>query len=260
MKKITAVLIVLLLISGCGQKNKENVIKVASHMEPMTDVVKVAAEEIKESGYEIELVSVSDNKQANVALNDGEVDANFFQHVPFMEAFNEGANGKLVGIAPIYDAKVGFYSKTMTDIKDLEKGAKVAIPNDDANQARALLILQDNKLITLNPDKVRDARIEDVIDNPYELDFIGVDLLTLTHAYDEVDLLFNYPTYIGKIGLKPSDALLLENSDTYYSISLVAREDNKDSEKIKALRKAMQSDAVKEFLETEHNETLIPSF
>ncbi|HEY4537160.1 MAG TPA: MetQ/NlpA family ABC transporter substrate-binding protein [Erysipelothrix sp.] len=260
MKKLSVLLLALLVLTACGQKNDEKIIKVASHMEPMTDVVKVAAEEIKASGYEIELINVSDNKQANVALNDGEVDANFFQHVPFMEAFNTATNGQLVGIAPIYDAKVGFYSKTFNSKDEIKEGAKVAIPNDDANQARALLILQDHKLLTLTPGKVRDARIEDIVDNPLNLEFVDVDLLTLTHAYEEVDMVFNYPTYIGKIGLKPADALMLENSDTYYSISLVAREDNKDSDKIKALTKAMQSEAVKNFLETEHGDTLVPSF
>lgn len=262
MKKISLALITLLLISACSTKKEEtNVIRVASHTEPMTDVVEIAKEEIKSDGYEIELVLVSDNRQPNVALNDEEVDANFFQHVPYMEAFNDSVDGNLVGITPIYDAIVAFYSKNYDSIDDLPKGAKVALPNDDTNLSRALMILDDYDLITLDDGLDHNATLEDITENPLDLDFILVDLLTLNQAYDDVDLVFNMPTYIGKLGLTPKeDGLLVENTDYYYAISLVARDDNKDSDEIKALKKAMTSQAVYDFLTEDHNATLVPSF
>ncbi|CAM3682029.1 MetQ/NlpA family ABC transporter substrate-binding protein [Erysipelothrix urinaevulpis] len=261
-KKISVVLFTLVLLTACsGAKKEDKVIKVASHMEPMTDVVNIAKEELAKEGWELELVNVSDNRQPNVALNDKEIDANFFQHIPHMEDFNKSVDGTLVGVTPIYDAIVGFYSKTYDKIEDVEKGAKVAIPNDPANEARALAILADHKIITLNDTDIRKVTTEDILENPLELEFIKVKLLTLTQAYEDVDLVYNYPTYIGKIGLTPKkDAVLIENSDSYYAISLVAREDNKDSDKIKALTKAMTSDAVRSFLVEDHDATLVPSF
>lgn len=261
-KKLSIVLLSLGLLSACsGKKEEDNLIRVASHTEPMTDVVEIAKEEIKKDGYEIELVLVSDNRQPNVALNDKEVDANFFQHLPHMEDFNKSVDGTLVGITPIYDAIVGYYSNSINDIKDLKKGAKVAIPNDDANQARALAILDDHNIIRLKDGVSHSASTDDIVENPLELEFIKVALLSLNQAFEEVDLVYNYPTYIGKLGLTPlEDALLIENSDSFYSISLVAREDNKDSDKIKALKKAMTSEAVREFLTEDHKATLVPSF
>ena len=260
-KKISAIVLSLLVLTACSTAtNKDDKsIKIASHMEPMTTVVEIAMKELEKEGYKPELVAVNDNVAANLALNNKEIDANFFQHVPYMTQFNEANKGNLVGIQAIYNAKVGFYAKDLKNISELPNNAKIAIPNDGVNQARALLILHDNNIIKLsNPS--HDATLKDV--EATDIQFVEVDLLTLSHAYAEVDLVFNYPTYIKEVGLTPSDALLLENDTAnYYSISLVAREDNKDSDKIKALQKAMTSDAVKEFLSNEQNsKTLLPAF
>lgn len=260
-KKGLVLFTAMLMLTACGAKKDSNdkVLKVASHMMPMTDVVEIAKEELKKEGYELELVAVSDNTQANTALNNKEIDANFFQHVPFMEMFNKSQSGTLVGIQPIYDAIVGFYSKDLKNIDELQDNAKIAIPNDAVNQARALLILQDAGLIKLKDGVQYEATLKDVVDQK-NYQFIEVDLLTLNQAYEEVDLVFNYPTYIKQVGLTPSDALLLEKSDGHYAISLVAREDNKDEAKIEALKKAMTSEAVRKFLTEEHSATLTPAF
>lgn len=261
-KKITLVILSVLVLTACSTQSgsdDDKVIKIASHMEPMTTVVEIAMKELEKEGYKPELVAVSDNVAANIALNNKEIDANFFQHVPYMTQFNEGNQGTLVGIQPIYDARVGFYSKNYTNLKDLPQDAKIAIPNDGVNQARALLMLHEANVIEL--EKVDfNVNLKDVKETT--LRFMEVDLLTLTHAYEEVDLVFNYPTYIKEVGLTPNDALLLEGDNAgYYAISLVAREDNKDSDKIRALQKAMTSEAVTEFLTNKENSiTLRPAY
>lgn len=262
-KKLIISSIALLVLVGCSPKESDDkTIRIASHTTPMTTVIEIAAEILKEEGYTLELVKVSDNTAGNIALNAKEVDANFFQHVPYMESFNEAHNGTLVGIAPIYDAIVAYYSDTIKDIKDIPDGATVGLPNDLNNQARALIVLEQQGLIKLETPGSETSTIDNVVDNPLNLEFIPVDLLTLSNAYKDVDLLFNYPTYIGNIGLTPlKDALMIEESTSYFAISLVAREDNKDSEKIKALKEAMTSQEVKDFLLNEENsQTLVPSF
>ncbi|MGO2825395.1 MAG: MetQ/NlpA family ABC transporter substrate-binding protein, partial [Brachybacterium alimentarium] len=241
----------------------DTLIKVASHLPPMTDVVTTAAEVAEKEGYTIELVQVSDNVQYNRLLADGEVDANFAQHEPYMQAFNAENDADLVLLEPIYDAKVGYYSKAYASADEIPAGAKVAIPNDASNEGRALAILHEQGLLSLPEDAGFEGRIGDIVDNPLDLEFVQVDLLNLASAYDEdgIAMVYNYPTYISKVGLTPADAILLEETvDQRFAISLVAREDNQDSEKIEVLRRAMTSDTVRTFLEDEHSETLLPSF
>ena len=265
----------MILLAACGNKEaakttdsssatqEPKVIKVASHLPPMTDIVKLAGEVLEKDNYKLELVQVSDNIQYNEVLKNKEVDANFAQHQPFMEKFNAEKNANLVAVQKIYNAKVGFYSKDVKDLKDLPKGGKVALPSDVSNQGRALAILAGEGLITLKDGVGFNGTIKDVTENPHDFQWLEIDLLNLADAYNEKDmvLVYNYPTYIAKIGLKPADALILEkNIDERFAISLVAREDNVDSPEIQALKKAMTSPEVKEFLEKEHSDTLVPAF
>lgn len=257
-------------VVGCGgqkkatdtEKKEDKVIKVASHIPSTVEVVELAAKEI-EPGYKVELVQVNDNIQYNELLNAKEIDANFAQHEPFMQKFNEEKNGNLVVVQKIYNAKVGFYSKEYKDIKELPNGAKIALPSDVSNEGRALAILNDAGLIKLKKGVGFNGTIKDVVENPKKIEWVSVDLLNLAEAYNEnnIAMVYNYPTYIAKIGLTPKDAILLEKKvDDRFAISLVARKDNKDSDKIKALKKAMTSDNVRELLETTYSETLTPAF
>src|SRR5690625_3529795 len=138
---------------GAGGSGDDTLIKVASHLPPMTDVVTTAAESAQEEGYTVELVQVSDNVQYNRLLADGEVDANFAQHEPYMQAFNEKNDADLVLLDKIYDAKVGFYSQAYDDVERIPEGAQVALPNDVSNEGRALAMLHDQGLITLPEDR-----------------------------------------------------------------------------------------------------------
>lgn len=252
MKKIIALLIAsALALSACG-KEEDTTITVAAHINPMPTILELIKEDLAESGYTLEIAAVNDNVQANTGLLNKEFDANFFQHKPFMEMFNEGNDGNLVAIQPVYDAIVGFYSKTLSSIDDLSEGAVVAIPSDPTNEARALLLLKQHGLIELTEGIGYKANSKDITANPMNLEFLKVSLLNLNSAYEEADLVFNYPAYIGKLGLTPqADALLLESGDRHFAIQVVAREDNMDSDKIKALKKAITSQKVADFLNEE---------
>ncbi len=230
-------------------EEEDTELQVASQTIPMTDVVELAAEAIEEP-YTVEMVEVADNIQYNEALLNEEVDANFAQHEPFMEMFNTERDGNLVAIQPIYNAIVGYYSPVYDSMDDIEDGAEVAIPSDATNEARALMILEQHDLITLSDGVSYDATVDDIEENPHDFTFTHVDLLNLTSSYEDgVELVFNYPTYIDSIGLTPDDAVFLEEDENNtFAITLVAREDNQDSEAIQALQEAFTSDEVYEFL------------
>ncbi|MGO4928548.1 MetQ/NlpA family ABC transporter substrate-binding protein [Fundicoccus sp. Sow4_F4] len=229
---------------------EDNVLKVASHLPPMTDIVEIAAEVIAEP-YTIELVEVSDNIQYNEALLNDEVYANFAQHEPFAEIFNQERDGDLVAIQPVYNAILGFYSPVYDSIEELEDGAEVAIPSDITNEARALLILESYDLIELDEEAGMFPTVDNITENPHNLEFLHIDLLNLTGAYEDgVELVFNYPTYITSVGLTPADAVLREDDEEFkFAIQVIIREGNLDTDATKALQAAFASPEVYDFLE-----------
>lgn len=263
--------ILTLGLAACGSsktnsketKDEKKVVKIAAHLPTMVDIIKIATPVMEKEGYTLELVQVNDNIQYNELLKTKEVDANFAQHEPFMKKFNDERQANLVAVQKIYDAKVGFYAKQAKTIEDIPDGSKVALPSDISNEGRALAILDDAGLIKLKDGVGFEGTLKDIEENPKKFEWLSVDLLNLSEAYDEADvsLVYNYPAYISKIGLTPDDALILEKKiDQRFAISLVAREDNQDSPEIKALKKAMTSPEVKQYLEDEHGDTAVPAF
>lgn len=246
--------IFVLVLAACGSEEEnageDTEITVVAQTTPMTDVVEIAAEAIEEP-YTVKLVEVADNIQYNEAVFNDEADASFAQHEPFMEQFNAESDADLVAMEEIYNAIVGFYSPVYDSIDELEDGAEVAIPSDPTNEARALMILDDADIITLADDVTYEASVDDIEDNPKDLNFTHVDLLNLSSSYEDgIPLVFNYPTYIEPLGLTPSDALLLEGDDeNTFALRVVAREGNEDSDKIKALNEAFTSEEVYDFLD-----------
>ncbi|MBF0754323.1 hypothetical protein E4T89_08555 [Jeotgalicoccus nanhaiensis] len=246
--------IFVLVLAACGSEEEnageDNEITVVAQTTPMTDVVEIAAEAIEEP-YTVKLVEVADNIQYNEAVFNDEADASFAQHEPFMEQFNAESDADLVAMEQIYNAIVGFYSPVYDSINELEDGAEVSIPSDPTNEARALMILDDADIITLADGVTYEASVDDIEENPKNLEFTHIDLLNLNSSYEDgIPLVFNYPTYIEPLGLTPSDAVLLEDDDeNTFALRVVAREGNEDSDKIKALNKAFTSEEVYDFLD-----------
>ncbi|MDI2589332.1 MetQ/NlpA family ABC transporter substrate-binding protein [Psychrobacillus sp. NEAU-3TGS] len=275
MKKIFFLIaVILLILAGCGQEkketNKENTqnkeneevtLKVASLIPPMTDVLELVKPILAEQSINLEIVVLSDNVQPNSALAAKEVDANFFQHVPFMEQFNRNNGSELVPVVPIYFANYGVYSKQYNSMDELPEGAAVAIANDVSNIDRSLALLAQNDVIKLKEKTGPYYTIADIIENPKNYQFKEVDLLMLARMYDDADAVFMYPAYAAPLGLTPkSDALLTEGTENDFAITLIARKDNVDSEPIQKLAEAMTSPEVREFFEKNYEETAIPAF
>lgn len=224
-------------------------LEVAAVQAPMTDVVEAAGEAI-EDGYEVKLVEVADYVTSNTILNSGDVYANFSQHVPYMETFNEGNDGTLVGVQPVYNFVIAFYSKTLDDIADLPDGAKVAIPDDPSNTGRALKLLDANDIITLDPEVDPYASTaNDIVENPKNLEFIQVPIASLNAAYEEADLVFQWPSHIKALGLTPEKDGLITELDDRFALNLVVQQKDADSEATEALKKAFTSDEVRKVIE-----------
>ncbi|WP_186577722.1 MetQ/NlpA family ABC transporter substrate-binding protein [Aquibacillus kalidii] len=280
MKKTLLFLVTLFLIvlTACSQENNETTknneetqtepkteeevtLKVASLIPPMTEILELVKPKLKEEGINLEMVVLSDNVQPNTALAAKEVDANFFQHVPYMEEFNKNNDAELVPVKPIYFANYGVYSKEFSSMDELPEGSVVAIANDSSNIDRSLALLAQHEVITLKEKTGSFYTQADIIENPKNYKFEEVDLLMLARMYDDADAVVMTPAYAAPLGLTPkSDALLTEGIDNEFAITLIARKDNADSEPIQKLAEAMTSPEIREFLEENYNETAIPAF
>ncbi|GEK33051.1 MetQ/NlpA family ABC transporter substrate-binding protein [Kurthia sibirica] len=269
MKKIIILFtaIIVLALGACGSKeekkesDEKTVLKVASLIPPMTEILEQTKPLLAKENIDLEIVVLSDNVQPNTALANKEVDANFFQHKPFMEEYNKANGSKLVALEQIYFPNFGIYSKKYKSWAALPTGATIAIANDLSNIDRTLQLLKANKAITLKEKTDTYYTIKDVVDNKKNLKFKEVDLLMLARMYDEADAVVMYPAYAAPLGLTPKkDAIMTEGAGNEYALQLVAREDNKDSDAIKKLKKAMTSEKVRQFLEEKYDETATPAF
>ncbi len=248
--------------SAAGKENKE--ITVAVQLESSKDILEIAKKEAEKEGYTINIMEVSDNVAYNDAVQHEEAEANFAQHEPFMKMFNQEKDADLAAVQPIYYFAGGFYSKEYDDAANLPEGAKVAIPSDPTNEGRALAILNANGVIKLKEGTGFDGTVKDVVENPKNLSFESVDLLNLAKAYDEKDIamVFCYPAYLKPIDLTTKDAILLEDeaASKHYALQLVTREDEKDSEKIDVLKKAMTTEEVADYIKNSSEGANIPAF
>lgn len=266
---------VMLVVAGCGQKEaaepagdtgkeaagKEVTLKVASLIPPMTEVLEHVKPQLKEDGINLDIVILSDNVQPNNALANKEVDANFFQHVPYMEEYNVNNGSELVAIEPIYHAIYGGYSKRFKSIEELPDGATIAVANDPSNLGRSLVLLEKHGLIKLKEGVGIKATTADIVENSKKYKFQEVDLLMLARTLDDVDMAIMTPAYAKPLGLTPKkDALITEGTDSEFAITLVARKDNADSEAIRKLAEAMTGPDVKKFFEENYDDIAIPAF
>lgn len=269
MKKILSLVLVTVLsfsLSGCGQASKKQeedagnkVIKVGASPTPHSDILRVAKPLIEKEGYELEVVVFQDYIIPNTALNEKELDANFFQHIPFLEQVKKEKKYDLDYTAKIHIEPLGLYSKKSEDINGIKDGARIAIPKDPTNCSRALRLLEKNKLIKLKDGELVTSK--DIVENPKNLKIEELDSQQLPRVLDEVDGAVINTNYALEAGLNPlEDALVLEDKDSPYSNILVVRTEDKESDKIKVLTKALTSPAVKKYIEEKYKGSIIPTF
>ena len=217
---------------------------------------KLAAE-----GVNLEIVVFNDYVQPNVQLYEKQLDANYFQHVPYLEEFNAEKGYDLVKVAGVHIEPIGAYSEKISSIDELRDGAKIAIPNDATNGGRALALLAKHNLITLKDGAGILATVQDIVDNPKNLDIVELEAATLPRVLPDVDAAVINTNYALEAGLVPTrDALFIEDSDSPYVNILAARPDNQDDEAIRKLAAALNSDDVKRFIEETYEGAVVPAF
>ena len=206
--------------------------------------LQVAAVEAKQQGLNVKLVEFSDWNTPNITLNHGDIDANFFQHQPFLDNAKKETDFKIKAFAKGAATHVGLYSKKIKSFDELKDGAKVVVPNDPVNQGRALLLLQQAKLITLKNPENHLSSLKDIASNPKKLQFVELEGPQTARAIDDVDLAFGYPHYLRLAKTAdPEQALLFDsNTDTRYAILFAVREDYQD-----------KNDKLKKFVEIYQN-------
>lgn len=275
MKKITlgfiSSLLVLLLLVGCGASNttdsKESptIITVGATTAPHAEILVKAKELLAAKGYELNIVEYTDYIQPNLALNEGELDANYFQHQPYLTDFNAENNTPLVSVAAIHFEPLGLFPGQTTSIADLADGASIAVPNDTTNEARALLLLEQEGLITVNPEAGLKATIADITENPKNLEIIEIEAAQIARSLPDVDMAIINGNYAIQAGLNAAtDALSSEAKDsvaaTTFANIVVVKEGNENNEGIKALNEVLLSDEIRTFIEEKYQGAVVPVF
>lgn len=289
-KKTTAVLVAVGILgaalAGCGSKQETTAvnettgaeaaessqaadvelttIKVGATPAPHAEILQVVKAGLAEQGYNLEIVEYNDYVLPNNAVQDGELDANFFQHTPYLNDFNEQNGTTLVDVATIHFEPFGLYGGKTASLEELSEGAKVAVPNDTTNEARALLLLEAQGLITLKEDAGISATKIDIVENPLNLEIVELEAAQIARSLPDVDIAAINGNYAVDAGLKLSDALAVEAADSLaaetYGNVLVVKEGNENSEAIQALVNALLSDEVKEYINTTYEGAVVPVF
>ncbi|MBW0148291.1 MetQ/NlpA family ABC transporter substrate-binding protein [Marinobacter arenosus] len=236
-------------------------LSVAATPVPHAEILEFVKPTLAEQGVELDVKVFTDYIQPNIQVDQKRMDANFFQHKPYLDEFNAGRGTNLVTVTGVHVEPFGAYSSKIDSLEALEDGAVVAIPNDPTNGGRALLLLQKAGLITLKDASKITATPRDIAENPKNLDFKELEAATLPRILNQVDIALINTNYALEAGLNPTeDALVIEGSDSPYVNILVARPDNKDSEAMKKLSAALTSDAVKAFIKENYEGAVVPAF
>lgn len=269
MKKFLAVLLtgafVAGALSGCGSKagGDDKVIKVAASATPHAEILEQAKPILAEQGYDLQVTVFDDYVQPNEVVESGDFDANYFQHIPYLDSFNAEKGTHLVNAGGIHYEPFGIYPGTKSDLAEVADGDSVAVPNDTTNEARALLLLQDNGLITLKEGAGLEATVNDISENPYNLEIVELEAAQVPRVVGEVAYVVLNGNYALEAGYSVAkDSLAYESSDseaakTYVNV-IAVKEGNENADKIKALVDVLKSDTIKNYINDTYDGAVIP--
>jgi D-methionine transport system substrate-binding protein len=270
MKKTISVLAALSLtvtglagvtVTAHAEENKT--ITVAASATPHAEILEQVKPILEAEGWDLEVTVFDDYVQPNNVVESGEFDANYFQHIPYLENFNEEQGTHLVNAGGIHYEPFGIYPGTKSDLSELEEGDVIAVPNDTTNEARALLLLEANDVITLKDGVGLEATVKDIEENPYGVEIQELEAAQVPHVKDEVAFVVLNGNYALEAGFSVSqDSIAYETSDseaakTYVNV-IAVKEGNENSEGIQALVAALKSDEIKQYINDTYDGAVIP--
>ena len=236
-------------------------LSVAASPTPHAEILKQCVGILKEQGIELVVNEYSDYVVPNTAVEDGDEDANYFQHVPYLDNFNAERGTHLVSVAGVHIEPMGLYAGNSASLDAIPDGGKVAVPNDPTNEGRALLLLEAQGIIKLTDSSNLAATPKDIAENPKNLEFVELEAANVPANLDEVDIAAINSNYALGAGLNPvEDALVIEAADSPYVNILVVKEGNENNEAVQALVKALQSDTVKDYINSTFGGAVVPAF
>lgn len=237
------------------------VVKVAASPTPHAEILYAVKDLLKEQGVDLQVTEYGDYVIPNTAVEEGEMDANYFQHVPYLDQFNAENGTHLVSVAGVHIEPMGIYAGKSASLEEIPDGAVIAVPNDVTNEARALLLLQAQGLITLKDPEDLNSTPNDIVENPKNIEFKEVEAAMIPNIKDEVDFACINSNYALQAGLNPvSDSLAIEASDSPYVNILAVKEGNEDAPGIKELVEALHSDECRKFIEDTFEGAVVPAF
>lgn len=271
MKKKLAIVLALVLafstfvLGACSSSTEENnTIKIGAGVTPHAEILEQVKGILADDGYTLEIVEYNDYVLPNTALDSGELDANYFQHQPYLDNFNAENGTDIVSVASIHFEPFGIYAGKTSSLQELKDGAIVAVPNDTTNEARALLLLEAQGLITLKEGAGINATVQDIESNRKNLQIQEIEAAQLIRAISDVDIACINGNYAIEGGYAMSDALAVESADSLaaqtYANIIAVNKDHENDKKIQALVKALQSDEVRQFIEETYEGAVVPVF
>ena len=260
---LTGVLVAGTLSTGVYAKDDDKTITVAASATPHAEILEEAKPLLEKEGYDLEVTVFDDYVRPNEVVESGEFDANYFQHIPYLEQFNEEKGTHLVNAGGIHYEPFGIYPGTKDSLDDLADGDSIAVPNDTTNEARALLLLQDNGIITLKDGAGLNATVKDIEENPHNVEIVELEAAQVARVTGETAYVVLNGNYALEAGFSVGkDALAYEQADseaakTYVNI-IAVKEGNENSDKIKALVDVLKSDEIKDFINENYDGAVIP--
>lgn len=259
------------MLAGCGSSKGDSkkdsaenkTIKVAASATPHAEILEYAKTALKEKGYDLEVTIFDDYVKPNEVVESGEFDANYFQHEPYLNSFNEEKGTHLVIAGKIHYEPFGIYPGTKKSLDDIADGDTIAVPNDTTNEARALLLLQDNGIIKLKDGAGINATVNDIEENPHNIEIVELEAAQVARVVDETSFVVLNGNYALQAGFSVSkDALAYETSDseaakTYVNV-IAVKEGDENNEAIKALVDVLKSDDVKKYINDTYDGAVLP--
>ena len=270
-------LVLSLSLAACGSKKEEApaaapaetpaettepvVLNVAASSTPHAEIMEQVVDVLAEQGIDLQIHEYGDYVVPNTAVEEGEEDANYFQHIPYLESFNEKEGTHLVSVGGIHIEPMGVYAGKTASLEELPDGAEIAVPNDPTNEGRALLLLEAQGLIKLADSSNLEATPNDIVENPKNLTFKELEAAMIPNAVDEVDLSIINVNYALEAGFNPTeDALAIEDANSPYVNIVAVKEGNENNPAVLALVEALQSDTVRDFINETYGGAVVPAF